>query len=415
MKDNIVLGKDSRALLLSNLTGSRKLAEVLADIGVELYSYGEMLERLNKELGSGTVLDVVKETGFEDTGDEYDLINPRIFGGILLDHENPVHAEYMEKNNIKQFDIVDIELEIPKRKPKFGDFLYGLKTERLSLARAAAKNFLRVISTLNLSEVEYHYLAERIKEGGICLKDRFMFSEQAFTSSYKYLQFISNVVYGYTSKHIADHYNEEFRLGDFDKMMALISVYDKSGIKELAEKLNGYGINIYSSGGTAEEIKKAGIDVTEISELTRFPESPEGLVKTLHPEIHRRLSSQEKSKDRFYLLVINFYPFGEEIKKEGCTIEDARRKIDIGGPSMILSAMRGFPWVIISTHPDSYEEIKIRLDRDPAVNAVEAYGFIKQCGIPPLLFYEYAIKNYFEKLEPEYVKNFYLKRFEKGF
>ncbi|MBC8224760.1 hypothetical protein H8E65_09235, partial [Candidatus Bathyarchaeota archaeon] len=132
---------------------------------------------------------------------------------------------------------------------------------------------------------------------------------------------------------------------------ALISVYDKSGIEELVAALGGLGVEIVSSGGTARRIREMGYEeLVEISDYTGHPESPGGLVKTLHPKVHGGLLldrndeahaewMNENGVKPIDLVVSNLYPFEEAVER-GADLETAAENIDIGGPSMVRSAAK---------------------------------------------------------------------------
>lgn len=134
---------------------------------------------------------------------------------------------------------------------------------------------------------------------------------------------------------------------------ALISVSDKTGIVEFAKDLRGLGVKIISTGGTARDLRSAGIEVTDVSDITGFPEMMDGRVKTLHPKIHGAFlalrdkdshvaSMKEHGIDAIDLVVVNLYPFEETIANEDVTLEDAIENIDIGGPAMIRSASKNW-------------------------------------------------------------------------
>ena len=152
---------------------------------------------------------------------------------------------------------------------------------------------------------------------------------------------------------------------------ALISVYDKSGLEELAAALAGYGVEIISSGGTARRIREIGYDrLVEVSDYTGHPESPGGLVKTLHPKVHggllldrdrpdHRRWMEENGVKSIDLVVCNFYPF-EEVVAGGADLAKAGDNIDIGGPAMTRSAAKAallYDRVCIVTDPAQYPEV----------------------------------------------------------
>ena len=149
---------------------------------------------------------------------------------------------------------------------------------------------------------------------------------------------------------------------------ALISVSNKIGAVELAEKLSKCGIEIISTGGTMKAIRAVGIPVTYVSDLTGFPEIMNGRVKTLNPKIHGGILAvrdnpehikqmQENDIKPIDLVVVNLYPFKSTIRKKDVTLDEAIENIDIGGPAMIRAAAKNFKFVTVVTNPDKYSEI----------------------------------------------------------
>src|ERR1041385_7749075 len=149
---------------------------------------------------------------------------------------------------------------------------------------------------------------------------------------------------------------------------ALISVSDKTGIVELARELKKFGVEIISTGGTARALREAGIEVTDVSDVTGFPEMMDGRVKTLHPKIHGALlgirnnpehekAMREHGIEAIDLVVINLYPFQKTIEMPSVTQEEAVEQIDIGGPAMIRSAAKNWNDVAVVVQPTEYERI----------------------------------------------------------
>ena len=147
---------------------------------------------------------------------------------------------------------------------------------------------------------------------------------------------------------------------------ALLSVYDKTGILELAEFLAKNNVEILSSGGTAKHLIKNGIEVTEVSDYTGSPEMFDGRVKTLHPKIHAGILArgEKDSKEleefgakKIDLVVVNLYPFSEEVAKDSSE-EEIIEKIDIGGPAMLRAAAKNFKHTIAICNPEDYGLIK---------------------------------------------------------
>src|SRR5437660_8142335 len=146
---------------------------------------------------------------------------------------------------------------------------------------------------------------------------------------------------------------------------ALISVSDKKGIAEFARALENQGVDIISTGVTAELLRKKGVPVREISSFTGAPEVLEGRVKTLHPRVHGGLlykrsdpkHENEAREQRFEpidLVVVNLYPFEQTIAKPDVTLAEAIENIDIGGPSMIRRAAKNYESVTVVVDPADY-------------------------------------------------------------
>jgi len=149
---------------------------------------------------------------------------------------------------------------------------------------------------------------------------------------------------------------------------ALISVSDKTGIASFARAIEGQGIDIISTGGTAELLRKEGVPVREISSFTAFPEVLEGRVKTLHPRVHGGLlykrgnpkheaEARECGFEPIDLVVVNLYPFEATIAKPDVTFAEAIENIDIGGPSMIRSAAKNYESVTVVVDPADYDVV----------------------------------------------------------
>jgi phosphoribosylaminoimidazolecarboxamide formyltransferase/IMP cyclohydrolase len=149
---------------------------------------------------------------------------------------------------------------------------------------------------------------------------------------------------------------------------ALISVFDKTGIAAFARALERRGVDIISTGGTADLLRKEGVPVREISTFTAFPEVLEGRVKTLHPRVHggllyKRGNAKHEAEARecgfepIDLVVVNLYPFEETIAKPEVTLAEAIENIDIGGPSMIRSAAKNYESVTVVVDPIDYDTV----------------------------------------------------------
>jgi phosphoribosylaminoimidazolecarboxamide formyltransferase/IMP cyclohydrolase len=157
---------------------------------------------------------------------------------------------------------------------------------------------------------------------------------------------------------------------------ALVSVYDKTGLPELAKGLHGLRVEIVSTGSTAQRIADAGVPVTPVDELTGFPECLDGRVKTLHPRVHAGLLADTRRTEHlaqldelgipaFELVVANLYPFAETVAS-GASPDECVAQIDIGGPAMVRAAAKNHDSVAVVVDPERYEWV---------VEQVEAGGF----------------------------------------
>lgn len=148
---------------------------------------------------------------------------------------------------------------------------------------------------------------------------------------------------------------------------ALISVYDKTGLLELAAALTEAGVEIVSTGSTASRIAEAGHPVTPVDDVTGFPEVLEGRVKTLHPHVHAGILADQRKVDHrqqiadlsiaaFDLVICNLYPFADTVAS-GANFDECVEQIDIGGPSMVRAAAKNHPSVAVVTSPARYEDV----------------------------------------------------------
>jgi len=198
-------------------------------------------------------------------------------------------------------------------------------------------------------------------------------------------------------------------------MNALISVSDKTGIVELAQALDALGIKLVSTGGTAKLLADKGLSVTEVAQLTGFPEMLDGRVKTLHPKVHGGLLARrdvpahvQALKDHdiatIDLLVVNLYPFEQTIARPGCTLEDAIENIDIGGPAMVRSAAKNWKDVGVLTDASQYSAVIDELkahgklsDKTRFALAVAAFNRISD--------YDGAISDYLSSIQEDGSRN----------
>jgi phosphoribosylaminoimidazolecarboxamide formyltransferase/IMP cyclohydrolase len=193
-------------------------------------------------------------------------------------------------------------------------------------------------------------------------------------------------------------------------MNALLSVSDKTGIVELAQALHGLGIRLLSTGGTAKLLAEQGLPVTEVAELTGFPEMLDGRVKTLHPRVHGGLLArrdlpahmaalQAHGIETIDLLVVNLYPFEATVAKPGCTLEDAIENIDIGGPAMVRSAAKNWQDVAVLTDASQYAGVIAEL-RAGGISRKTRFS-LSVAAFNRIAHYDAAISNYLSAIEDD--------------
>ena len=186
---------------------------------------------------------------------------------------------------------------------------------------------------------------------------------------------------------------------------ALISVSDKTGIVDFANELKAFGVEIISTGGTAKELRRAGIEVRDVSDVTGFPEMMDGRVKTLHPKIHGALlgvrdnpnhqaAMRDHAIEPIDMVVINLYPFEETIAREGVTPAEAIEQIDIGGPALIRSAAKNYKDVAVVTSPDMYRQIRTELILDDGALTLATRELLARLAFMRTAIYDAAIFPY---------------------
>lgn len=152
---------------------------------------------------------------------------------------------------------------------------------------------------------------------------------------------------------------------------ALISVSDKSGVVEFADQLQRWGVEIVSTGGTAQLLQQHGIGVIEVSDYTGFPEMMGGRIKTLHPKVHGGILGRRETDGPLMgrhdiapidLVVVNLYPFAETVAKPGCDLTTAIENIDIGGPAMLRAAAKNYEAVTVVVEPGDYNRILTEIE-----------------------------------------------------
>jgi phosphoribosylaminoimidazolecarboxamide formyltransferase/IMP cyclohydrolase len=206
---------------------------------------------------------------------------------------------------------------------------------------------------------------------------------------------------------------------------ALVSVSDKTHVAEFAKQLYERGVEILSTGGTAELMKKSGVPVTLISDYTGFPEMMGGRIKTLHPKVHGGIlgrrdvpahmeAMKQHAIQPIDMVVINLYPFEATIAKEGCTLEDAIENIDIGGPAMVRSASKNYNDVAIVVNPADYEQVLKEMDENDGAVTLETRQRLSRDAFAMTARYDSMISGYLSdqigeasKFPPDYQARFH--------
>src|SRR5947209_13773903 len=192
---------------------------------------------------------------------------------------------------------------------------------------------------------------------------------------------------------------------------AILSVTDKTGLVDFAQKLAGMGVELISTGGTAKLLRDGGISVKDISELTGFPEMLDGRVKTLHPKVHggilhrredpsHRAAVAEHGIAAIDMVVVNLYAFEKTAAKPGVQFEELVENIDIGGPSMIRSAAKNFHDVAIVTSPEDYGRIADEMKRSSGELSLETKWKLAQKAFVTTAAYDSAIAATLPQLSP---------------
>src|SRR6266849_4366445 len=186
---------------------------------------------------------------------------------------------------------------------------------------------------------------------------------------------------------------------------ALISVSDKTGLIEFARRLEGFGIELVSTGGTARALTEAGLKVRDVSDLTGFPEMMDGRVKTLHPKIHGGLlavrhnaeharTMQDHHIPAIDLLVVNLYPF-EATAAQGASFNDCIENIDIGGPAMIRSVAKNHADVAVIVGPEDYADLIAELSVHRGMTSHALRQRLAAKAFARTAAYDAAISNWF--------------------
>jgi phosphoribosylaminoimidazolecarboxamide formyltransferase / IMP cyclohydrolase len=195
-------------------------------------------------------------------------------------------------------------------------------------------------------------------------------------------------------------------------LTALLSVSDKTGIVEFAQALHAHGIRLLSTGGTAKLLAGAGLPVTEVSEITGFPEMLDGRVKTLHPRVHGGLLARRDVPEHMAalaqhgigtidLLIINLYPFAQATARPDCTLDDAIENIDIGGPAMLRAAAKNWQDVGVVIDPADYPQVLAELAASGGSRLTRATKFMLARKVfSHTAAYDGMISNYLTALAP---------------
>jgi len=187
-------------------------------------------------------------------------------------------------------------------------------------------------------------------------------------------------------------------------MNALISVSDKTGVVDFAQALHALGIRLLSTGGTARLLAEARLPVTEVAEVTAFPEMLDGRVKTLHPKVHGGLLARRDVPehmaalkahgiDTIDLLAVNLYPFEATVARPGCTLEEAIENIDIGGPAMVRSAAKNWKDVGVLTDASQYPAVLAELKATGKLSDKLRFA-LSVAAFNRIASYDAAISNY---------------------
>ena len=158
-------------------------------------------------------------------------------------------------------------------------------------------------------------------------------------------------------------------------MRAILSVSDKAGVVELGQSLAARRVELISTGGTAKALQAAGLAVTNVSDVTGFPEMMDGRVKTLHPAVHAGILARRNRPDDLAaigaqgirpvdIVVVNLYPFAKAAADPATGFDDLIEEIDIGGPSLLRAAAKNFRDVFVVVDPADYPRLIEELDRD---------------------------------------------------
>ena len=188
---------------------------------------------------------------------------------------------------------------------------------------------------------------------------------------------------------------------------ALVSVHDKSGIVELCKFLQGLGVDIISSGGTAKHLAEGGIKVLEVSEVTGSPEMMDGRVKTLHPKIHGAILADRDNRKHMAeakrlgitpidLVIVNLYPFEETVRRRS-SMRDIVENIDIGGPTLLRAAAKNYRHVAVVCRPSRYPAIMEEMGKSGGWISDKTLGRLALDTWEHVSHYDVFIEQFFRK------------------
>ena len=187
---------------------------------------------------------------------------------------------------------------------------------------------------------------------------------------------------------------------------ALISVSDKTGVVEFAQGLRRLGIDLVSTGGTAAALREAGIEVTDVAEITGSPELLDGRVKTLHPRLHAALLAvrddpehaatlEAEGIEPIDLVCVNLYPFEQAVGGVDVDEDEAIENIDIGGPTMIRAAAKNHRYVAVVVKPESYDAVLAELQETRGAISAETRHWLANEAFAVIARYDAAISRWF--------------------
>lgn len=190
----------------------------------------------------------------------------------------------------------------------------------------------------------------------------------------------------------------------------MVSVFDKTGVLELAKTLTKHGVEIISTGGTYKLLAENGVAVTKVSDVTGFPEILGGRVKTLHPFIHGGILAKRENQEQMDelaghkitpidMVVVNLYPFEKTVAKPDVTLADAQENIDIGGPTMIRASAKNFTGVAVLTSADQYSTVIKEMETNDGAISFESRQKFALAAFKRTSQYDSEIVNYLAGLE----------------